>query len=83
MSGTRARPCSLSGVAAVEAAFELAAPPADPLAPGALLRRALSGSLVHRIVHGAAEVPDADDGVPLVCGQHEERVVEAGVASHG
>ena len=69
--------------AAVEAAFELAPPPANPLAPGALLRRALSGRLVHRIVHGTAEVPDTDDGVPLGRGQHEKRVIEAGIASHG
>ena len=69
--------------APVEAAVELAAPPADPLAPGALLRRPLSGSLVHRIVHGTAEVPHPDDGLPLGGRQHEEGIVEAGIASHG
>ena len=36
--------------------------------------------LVHRIVHRAAEVPDGDDRAPLVGGQHQERVVEAGIS---
>ena len=69
--------------APVEAAGELLAPPADPLAPGALLRRPLARSLVHRIVHGTAEVPHPDDGLPLGGRQHEEGIVEAGVAGHG
>ena len=39
--------------------------------------------LVHRVVHRTAEVPDSHDGVPLRLRQHEERVIEAGIASHG
>ncbi len=47
--------------------------------------RAVTGrrpGLVHRVVDGAAEVPHGDDGVPLSRRQHQERVVEAGVAAH-
>jgi hypothetical protein len=38
--------------------------------------------LVHRIVHGAAKVPDRDDRPALVGRQHEERVIEVCVAPH-
>ena len=45
--------------------------------------RLAATNLVHRIVHGAAEVPYGDDRVALGRRQHQERVVEAGVAGHG
>jgi hypothetical protein len=67
---------------AIETAFELSPPPVDALAPRLFLRRPLAWCFIHRIVHGAAEVPDTDDGLPLGGGQHEERVIEAGIASH-
>ncbi len=63
--------------AAFEAGGELRAPARD-------LGRDASGvdrrGLIGRVVDGAAEVPHRDDGVALRRGQHEERVVEVGVA---
>ena len=39
-------------------------------------------SLVDRVVHGAAEVPDGDDRPPLIRRQNQERIVEVRVAGH-
>ena len=50
--------------------------------PAAPCRRRGGGRLVHRVVHGAAEVPDGDDGAPLLGRQDEKRIVEAGLARH-
>ena len=78
MSGSSARPCGVSGAAVLETPRHLAPPPVDPRGVRLGWRSALQ--FVDRIVDGAAEVPHRDDGAPLGRGQHEERVVEAGVA---
>ena len=38
--------------------------------------------VVDRVIHRPAKVPDGDNGVAFFRRQHEERVVEAGVATH-
>ena len=62
--------------AAIEATGHLFAPPLH-LGCAGLRRR-----LVHGIVHGAAKIPDRDNRAALVGGEHEERVIEAGVSCH-
>ena len=74
------------GRAAFEAGGQLRAPAGD-LGGG---RRSSAGlalaghvDVVDGIIDGAAEVPDGDDRVPLGRRQHQERIVEAGVAGQG
>ena len=49
---------------------------------GGAIRLGLDLRLVHRVVHGAAEVPHRDDRLAAGRRQDEERVVEVGVAGH-
>ena len=49
-----------------------------------ILGRQLSRPLVHIVVNRPAEVPDGDDGAALWIREHNERVIEIGVAAgHG
>ena len=82
MNGCRRRPCGVCGVRAVEAARQLLAPELDGLAARRQAAAAARRLLVDRIVDRAAEVPDRHDRAALVGGQHQERVVEAGLARH-
>ena len=87
MNGSRARPCGVCGVddgssSVGEAARDLAAPLVEPGVGGGAIGLGLDPRLVHRVVDGAAEVPDRDDRLAARRGQDEERVVEVGVAGH-
>ena len=77
MNGCSRRPCGVCGRRRrIVAARQLGPPERHRFAPAGRSR------LVHRIVDGAAEVPDGDDRAALRRRQHEERVVEAGLARH-
>ena len=65
------------GRPAVEYPGDLAAPEPELGGGGGRVRR-----LVHGVVDGPARVPHRDDGVAFGRRQHEEGVVEGGVAAH-
>ena len=70
-------PCGDSGAPAVEYPGDLAAP--EPQLVGGVGR---ARRLVHGVVDGPARIPHRDDGVAFGRRQHQERVVEGGVAAH-
>ena len=72
------------GRAAFEAGGKLQTPAGD-LGGGRRSSARLAGHVdfVDGIIDGAAEVPHGNDRVPLGRRQHQERIVEAGIAGHG
>ena len=73
----------LQGAALVGLRLHAVEAPGHLVAPPLHFRRApLRRRLVHRVVHRAAEIPHGNDRLAPVGGQHEERVIEAGISSH-
>ncbi len=70
------------GSTAVEAPVQLLAP-ASQLCFDSPSLCTLPESLIDHIVHGTAEVPYCNDGVPLGARKDHEGVIEVGVAAHG
>src|SRR5262245_66448861 len=72
VGGVQLRPprCNLRGCAGTR----LVGQPSGPL----LFRH----HFIDGIVYGATEVPDRDDGAPLLWRKDEERIVEAGIPTH-
>ena len=77
-SGASARPCGVCGRAAVECARQLVAPARQLRSPR--LPLAIASSTASSTARQKSQT--RDDRAPLVGGQHQERVVEIGVASH-
>jgi hypothetical protein len=65
-----------AGIVLIEASRQLETPAGDLIALGPFTLR-----IVDRVVDGAAEVPDGDDGAALLGRKNKKRVIEVRVAS--